>query len=125
MSFVDKVDEHIDYMLNEGVLPDVDDIMEMDVWGQQAGPQASGPEGGPVSPPSQVFPWVGNLDKAPPFPGASMGTAIPPAMFSSQPNNIPPAMFSGAFGGKVAASEDEDDEVIAAVLADLEALGNE
>jgi len=114
MSFIKKVDEHIEYMLSEGVLPDSEEIMEMDALG----PQAGGPEGGPVSPPAATFPWTGNLQAAPPFRGACMGTVIPPAMFRSQPNLIPPAAFQGA------ATEDEHEEVIAAVLADLEALNS-
>lgn len=130
MSFFDAVDEHIEYMLNEGVLPDVEEILEMDatlgmgveVPGQQLGPQASGPEGGPVSPPGATFPWSGRTWVADRFLGASTGNPIPPAMFSSQPNAIPPAMFSGAAAGGVAEEDEFDEEVVAAVLADLESL---
>ena len=124
MSFIHRLDEHIEYMLSEGVLPDADEIMEMDalggveVPGQQLGPQASGPEGGPVSPPGAVFPWKGNLQAAPAFRGASMGTVIPPAMFRHQNAIIPPAAFQGA------AVEDQDDDIFASVLADLEELNS-
>lgn len=119
MSFFEKVDEHIEYMLSEGVLPDSDEILEMEVWGQQAGPQHSGDEGGPKSAPGAVFPWTGKLRAADRFQGACTGTSIPPAMFSTQPANIPPAMFSGAAVESVA-----EEDVIAAVLADLEDLTN-
>jgi len=122
MSFFEDVDQHIEYMLSEGVLPDSDEILEMEVWGQQAGPQSSGPEGGPVSAPGAVFPWGGNLRAAEAFRGASFGTVIPPAMFQSQPAAIPPAMFPGAFGGAVAESGIDPEDVIDAVLADLEAM---
>ena len=115
MSFINQLDEHIEYMLSEGVLPDTEEILEMDVLG----PQASGDEGGPKSPPGPVFPWSGNLRAAPPFRGACMGTAIPPVLFRSQPNPVPPAIFSGA-----AVEGVDEEDVIAAVLADLEALNN-
>ena len=115
MSFIDQLNEHIEYMLSEGILPDTEEILEMDVLG----PQAGGDEGGPKSAPTATFPWAGNLRAAPPFPRACHGTVIPPAMFQSQPNLIPPAMFSGAAVEGVA-----EDDVVAAVLADLEALNS-
>lgn len=112
MSFRDELITHIEQALVEGVLPDSDVVLEMEVPGQQPGPQASGDEGGPKSAPSATFPWMGS-DRPPTF--NAPGRAIPPAMFSQQNAQHPPAMFSGA-------SQGMKEEAIAAVLADLEAL---
>ena len=125
MSFGKKVDEHIDAMLAEGVLPDVEDIIEMEVPGQCAGPQASGDEGGPKSPPSASFPWMGNNWAAKFFGGASTGRndTAPATNFSNENRAYPPAMFSGASSGGLGEEGDVDPEqVIAAVLADLETI---
>lgn len=118
MNFFASVDDHIDITLSEGILPDVDVIIEMEVPGQQAGPQASGDEGGPKSPPSATFPWLGQETPPGTFPGACKGREYPAPMFSNQNKQYPPAIFGGA--SKIS----EDDEVIAAVLADLESMSS-
>ena len=41
MSFREKVDEHIEETLVEGLLPDVDDVLEMEVPNQKPWPQKS------------------------------------------------------------------------------------
>jgi hypothetical protein len=126
MSFGKKVDEHIDAMLAEGVLPDVEEIIEMEVPGQQAGPQASGDEGGPKSAPAARFPWLGKTWAAKFFGGASKGGEHPtdPADgFSKQNRAYPPAKFSGASTSGVKEDEKIDPQaVVDAVLADLETI---
>jgi hypothetical protein len=134
MSFFEKLDEHIDNMLSEGVLPDSEEIIEMEVGpvlhdgtvpNQKAGPQHPGPCGGPVSAPSASFPWLGNTRAAGRFPGASVGQDgfnYTPPMFSNQNRLHPPAMFSGAATGMAEDSGVDSEAVIDAVLADLQAL---
>ena len=112
MSFRDELITHIETALVEGVLPDADHVLEMEVPGQQAGPQASGDEGGPKSAPTPTFPWPGTT-RPPTF--TAPGRTIPPALFSQQNAQHPPAVFGGA-------SKGVKEEAIAAVLADLEAL---
>lgn len=116
MNFFEKVDDHIDVTLSEGVLPDVDVVMEMDVPNQKPGPQHGGDEGGPKSPPAASFPWMGQETPPKTFPGACKGREYPAPMFSQQNRAYPPAKFGGA--SKIS----EADEVIAAVVADLEAM---
>lgn len=133
MSFKEKVDEHIEQMLNEGVLPDSGEIVEMEVGprlhnmqvpGQQAGPQHSGDEGGPKSAPGAVFPWLGKLRAADRFPGACMGRDYTAPPFSNQNRQIPPAMFSGAATEMKENDEIDREAVLNAVLADLSALND-
>lgn len=112
MSFRDELITHIEQALVEGVLPDSDVVLEMEVPNQKPAPQASGDEGGPKSAPSATFPWLGT-DRPPKF--NAPGRGIPPATFSQQNAQHPPAMFSGASKGM-------KEEAIAAVLADLEAF---
>lgn len=116
MNFFETVDDHINTTLSEGILPDADVIIEMEVPGQQAGPQASGDEGGPKSPAAATFPWMGQETPPKTFPGACKGKEYPAPLFSQQNKQYPPAKFGGA--SKIS----EDDEVVAAVLADLEAM---
>jgi hypothetical protein len=136
MSFFEDVDKHIDHMLCEGVLPDSEEIIEMEVGpvmhdgtvpNQKPGPQHSGPEGGPVSAPAASFPWLGRTWAAGGFAGASRGAPADgietrPAMFSNQNRGYPPAMFSGAATGMAEEGEVDSDAVIDAVLSDLQAL---
>jgi hypothetical protein len=117
MNFFEKVDDHIDVTLSEGVLPDVDVVMEMEVPNQKPGPQHSGDEGGPKSPPAATFPWLGQETPPKTFPGACKGREYPAPMFSNQNRQYPPAIF-----GSASKISEEDSEVIAAVLADLEAM---
>ncbi len=125
MSFEKKVDEHIDVMLAEGVLPDVEEIIEMEVPGQQAGPQASGDEGGPKSAPAARFPWLGKTWAAKLFGGASSGRndTAPASNFSNQNKQHPPAKFSGASTSGIKEDDKVDPQaVVDAVLADLETI---
>lgn len=125
MSFGKRVDKHIDAMLAEGVLPDVEEIIEMEVPGQQAGPQASGDEGGPKSAPAAIFPWLGKNWAAKLFGGASSGRndTDPATNFSNQNRQIPPAKFgSASSGGLGEEGEIDPEKVVAAVLADLETI---
>lgn len=133
MSFFEKVDKHITEMLNEGVLPDSGEIVEMEVGprlhdmqvpGQQAGPQPSGPEGGPVSPPAATFPWLGRRRAAELFRGASLGRDYTAPPFSNQNVAYPPAMFSGAAMDALREDGIDPEKVIDAVLADLDALAD-
>ena len=112
MSFRRDLNEHIEEALSRGILPDADLVMEMEVPGQCPGPQHSGDEGGPKSPPAKTFPW-GGTDRPPMF--RSHPNAIPPAMFQNQNRAIPPAQFGGASKGM-------HEEAVLAVLADLESL---
>lgn len=112
MSFREKLNEHIDETLAEGVLPDPDLVVEMEVPNQKPGPQHSGDEGGPKSSKAKSFPWTGT-DRPPKF--RSHPNVIPPAKFRDQNKQYPPAKFGGAATGM---SED----VLAAVIADLETL---
>lgn len=125
MSFEKKVDEHIDVMLAEGVLPDVEEIIEMEVPGQQAGPQASGDAGGPKSAAAARFPWLGKTWAARLFGGASSGRndTAPATNFSNQNRAYPPAKFSGAASGGLGEDASVDPQaVVDAVLADLETI---
>lgn len=110
MSFRDSLVKHIEEMLTEGLLPDTETVLEMEVPAQQGGPQAGGDEGGPKSAPSATFPWMGS--GRPPMFNAP-GRTIPPALFSQQNAVYPPASFNSA-------SQGMKEEIIAAVLADLE-----
>jgi len=113
MSFREKVDGHIEETLMEGVLPDVDDVLEMEVPGQQRGPQKSGDEGGPKSARAREATFTDHT--APPsFGGASRGKKFPCPPFSNANRSIPPAKFGGAAKLK--------EEAVQAVLADLEAM---
>jgi hypothetical protein len=128
MSFKKKVDEHIDAMLSEGVLPDVEDVIEMEVPNQKPGPQASGDEGGPKSAPAANFPWLGQTWAAKFFGGASVGRGdvAPATNFSNQNRQIPPAKFGSAAAGGIGENDEIDPQaVVAAVLADLENLDND
>lgn len=125
MSFDKKVDEHIDAMLAEGVLPDVEEIIEMEVPGQQAGPQASGDEGGPKSPAAAAFPWLGKTWAAKFFGGASTGRndTAPAANFSNQNKQHPPAKFGSASTSGIKEDDKVDPQAIVdAVLVDLETI---
>jgi hypothetical protein len=116
MSFRKALDEHIEIVLTEGTLPDVDDILEVEVPNQQRGPQRSGPEGGPVSRRAAEATFTDHT--APPdFRGASRGARFPCPPFSQQNRQIPPAKFGGAAKIK--------EEALAAVLADLAELDDE
>jgi len=115
MNFLENLDEHIDEALAEGVLPDSDLVVEMEVPNQKPGPQASGDEGGPKSAPAKRFPWMGT-DKPPKF--SSHPNTIPPAKFRDQNKQYPAAMFGGAAKGM-------HEQAVTAVLADLESLQDE
>lgn len=113
MSFREKVDDHIEVTLSEGILPDVDDVLEMEVPGQQRGPQASGDTGGPKS--ARAAEATFSDHTAPPsFGGASRNKKFPCPPFSNANRSIPPAKFGGAAKLKEAALQ--------AVLTDLEAM---
>jgi hypothetical protein len=112
MDFREEVNDHITRTLSEGVLPDSDTIVEMEVPNQKPGPQHSGDEGGPKSAPSKVFPWM-MTDKPPKF--RSHPNTIPPAKFRDQNRQIPPARFGSA-------ASDMKEEAVAAVMADLDSL---
>jgi hypothetical protein len=113
MSFREKVDEHIEETLMEGVLPDVDDVLEIEVPNQKSGPQASGDGGGPKSARAREATFTDHT--APPnFGGASRDKKFPCPPFSNANRSIPPAKFGGAAKIK--------EEAIQAVLADLEAM---
>ena len=115
MSFLANLDEHIDEALAEGVLPDSDLVVEMEVPNQKPGPQASGDEGGPKSAKAKSFPWMGT-DKPPKF--RSHPNRIPPAKFRDENKAYPPAKFGHAAKGMHEAA-------VTAVLADLESLQDE
>jgi len=116
MDFRDKVNKHIEETLMEGVLPDVDDILEIEVPNQKPGPQRSGDEGGPKSARAAEATFTDHV--APPnFAGASQGKKFPCPPFSNANRSIPPAKFGSA--AKIR------EEAIQAVLADLEAIQDE
>jgi len=131
MSFFEEVDRHIDNMLSEGVLPDSEEIIEMEVGpvmhdgqvpGQQLPPQRSGPEGGPISKPAANFPWMGNNRAAELFRGACMGRDYTAPPFSNQNVAYPPPMFGGASTGGLGEGDIDTEKVVDAVIADLKAL---
>jgi hypothetical protein len=115
MSFLENLDEHIDTALAEGVLPDADTVVEMEVPNQKPGPQKSGDENGPKSAKAKVFPWMGT-DRPPKF--RSKPNHIPPAKFRDQNKQYPPAKFGHAAHGM-------HEDAVTAVLADLESLQDE
>ncbi len=115
MNFREKVDGHIEETLTEGVLPDVDDVLEMEIPGQQRGPQKSGDEGGPKSARATEATYTDHT-VPPSFGGASRGKKFPCLPFSNANRDISPAKFRSAAKFKEAA--------VQAVLADLETMQN-
>lgn len=122
MSFKQIMDGYIDECLEEGVLPDASTVIqEVDVAGQQQGPRDGEHPGKFAAGPPGAGTQASFKDHdAPPTGWNAPGRRIPPARFSEQNRATPPARFTNA--ARMSGAANEDEEVLDAVFADLEAL---